>query len=459
MGVWLVRAVPTLSDPPTGAHAWRETDGLIVARNYCLERAPFLEPRVNNRGDTDGRTGLEFPLLNYLAGRIGCASGDVVTPWRVLSLLFALLLVASVWQAGRALFGPFAGLAAVIACATSPLTPYFSRTTQPDMASAGLAALAVAVAATSARLPWTVLSFLLVGMSALLKLPGAVYLLPVILLSFRGRRRSTPRVVGALLLAALAMVPAAAWYAHARRLQHENGIENFGLTRTVGQLLAEWQIPKVWLRDFVQFPFDVWVFPGAMALLVAVLFWRGRRTPWEVAALGVTALAYLLLCGYSGAHHTYYGVMLLPAFSPMIGWASAEVLAAGRGKAAVLLACGVGLALAWQIHRDRSFWASHRAEWASLEAFSRREFGPQGRTRIVVFSDGSPQMFWFTGQIGRFQWLESPVLGPRDDYAVVDRSRISARAVPVEAALVAAGCQPVFESAVGWICRAPVHMR
>src|SRR5262249_39209642 len=160
-------------------------------------------------------------------------------------------------------------------------------------------------------LPGVVLSFLLVGMSALLKLPGAVYLLPVFLFSLRGRRVSTARVARALLFAGVAMVPAAAWYAHARRLQQSSGLENFGLTRTISQLLAEWQMPKVWLRDFVQLPFDVWVFPGAMVLLLAVLVWRRRRTPWEVGALGVTALAYMFLCGYSGAHHTYYGVMLL----------------------------------------------------------------------------------------------------------------------------------------------------
>ena len=452
---WLARSLPTISEPPSGAHAWRETDGLIVARNYCLERAPFLEPRVNNRGQTDGRTGLEFPLLNYVAGRLGCDSGDVVTPWRVLSLLFAGLLVAGVWWAGKALFGPEAGMGAVVCFATSPLTAYFSRATQPDMAAAALAALALATVAVAGGWGRTTLAFALMTLAALLKLPAAVYLLPVVLLSLRGSSRSMTRVIAVLALAGVGMLAVLAWYRHALALQAETGIGNFQLTRSARQLLAEWRMPTFWTRSFVQLPFDLWVFPGAMVLLLGVLAWRGRATPWEVGALGASVLAHVFLCGYSGVHHTYYAVMLLPALSLMVGWAVMELVGLRARAVPLALAISVASAIGWQVHRDRLFWPTRQREWAQLTAFSSDELGPQGRTRVVVFSDGSPELFWFSGQIGRFAAVEVPALAPADGYALVDRVRLVGRTESIEAALMAGGCVQVFQNAVGWICRAP----
>jgi hypothetical protein len=149
IAAWGVQALPTLRAPPSGGHSWRETDGLIVARNYCLEHAPFAEPRVDNRGDGDGRTGMELPLLPWIAGRIGCVTGDYVTPWRSLSFAFSLLLCACLWLIGRQRFGGEAGPLAAMAFATAPIVVYFSRTTQPDATAAGLATLAMWLASRS----------------------------------------------------------------------------------------------------------------------------------------------------------------------------------------------------------------------------------------------------------------------------------------------------------------------
>jgi Dolichyl-phosphate-mannose-protein mannosyltransferase len=457
VAAWLIQSTPTINAPPTGAHAWRETDGLIVARNYCLEAAPFWEPRVNNRGESDGRTGIEFPILNYLSGRLGCASGDFVTPWRVTALLFGCLLVLCLWRVARTLFGPMAAFVAVALFASSPLTPYFSRTAQPDMTAAALATAAIAVAVHGRTWILSALAFALAGAAALVKLPAAVYLMPVVLFSVFTAKPTLRRAAGHLALAASTAIVVLAWYRHAASLQLLSGIANFGLSRSPQQLWDEWQMPKFWLRNFVQFPFDVWIFPLATVVLLGVLVWRAKKTPWRMGVLGATSLAYIFLCGYSGAHHDYYGVILLPLLALMSGWAGAELLSRSARPKVTAVVCVfiAAAAVGWQVARARRFWPTRQLEWAQLSAFSRAEMGSQGTSRIVVFSDGSPQMFWFTGQVGRFGDTLQPALAAGDQFAVVDRLGLRRRASDIESKLAADGCMKVFENDVGWICRHP----
>jgi 4-amino-4-deoxy-L-arabinose transferase-like glycosyltransferase len=366
-------------------------------------------------------------------------------------------MAACLWLTGRNLFGEVAALAAVICFATSPLVPYFSRTTQPDITAASLATAAMAVAAASRGWTTTALAFALAAASALVKLPTAVYFLPVFCFSTFPRQGSRVRFLGHVVMAGLAVAVALSWYQYARRLQLLHGLTTFGLTRSPSQLFKEWTMPEFWLRPFLQYPFDVWVFPGCTVLLLGVLLWRRRQIPWPVGILGLTVLACIFLCGYSAAVHEYYGVILLPGLTLMVGWCASELLGRSSQFARLALSVLVVMAIGWQIVRSRSFWSHHQAEWAELSAFSRKNLGPQGSTRIAVFTDGSPEMFWFTGQIGRFGDTDHPEIDPRDGFGVVDRVRLKDRALAVESVLRAQGCETVFQNAVGWVCQA--HLR
>lgn len=435
VAAWWAQSLPALTAPPTGAHAWRETDGLVVARNYCVEHAPFTEPRVDNRGATDGRTGTEFPALMWLSGKVGCATGDYVTVWRITSFAFALLLAVCLFLLARERFGEAAGPLAVLVFATSPLTPYFSRTTQPDMTAAALAATALLLASRNRLVP----ALACAALAALIKLPAAVYLPPVVFLAPNRRR--------ALVLAAVALLPVGAWYLHARELELATGLTNFGVSRGAGQLLSEWGTRKFWQKSFVQYPFDVWVFPLATVALLGVLGWKRRATPPLVGVLGATVLAYVFLCGDSGAHHDYYGVVLLPALCLMIAWAASQLVALRR--ALVVLTALAAMAVGWQWSRARRWWPAHEPEWAALTAFSRAELGARG----VVFSEGNPRLFWFTERRGRWGDAAQPALEPNDDFAAIDRLRLEERAKPLEVALTAAGCVEAFANEVAWVCR------
>src|SRR5688572_20790329 len=47
-------------------HNWRQTDGLMIARNFYEIDSNFFLPRVDLAGEKTGIVGSEFPVLNYL---------------------------------------------------------------------------------------------------------------------------------------------------------------------------------------------------------------------------------------------------------------------------------------------------------------------------------------------------------------------------------------------------------
>lgn len=57
--------LPFINEPPRSRHVWRQTFTLSVARNFFREDMNILKPRVDNRGSTDGVTGMQFPLYEY----------------------------------------------------------------------------------------------------------------------------------------------------------------------------------------------------------------------------------------------------------------------------------------------------------------------------------------------------------------------------------------------------------
>lgn len=81
----------TLIDkPPMGIHQWRQTDCLVITRNY-MKGTPFFEPEMDillADNYTSGKTAGEFPLLYYINGKIWNLIGENVLSYR---LLYALI--------------------------------------------------------------------------------------------------------------------------------------------------------------------------------------------------------------------------------------------------------------------------------------------------------------------------------------------------------------------------------
>lgn len=58
--------------PPNGYHQWRESDSAAIILNYYQQDFSFLLPRINQRGDGSGITGIELPVYQYTWWIVAC---------------------------------------------------------------------------------------------------------------------------------------------------------------------------------------------------------------------------------------------------------------------------------------------------------------------------------------------------------------------------------------------------
>src|SRR4051812_45439006 len=63
---FIIRMYGITYPPLEVGHNWRQTDGLLIARNFYERDANIFFPQTDLAGEKSGIVGCEFPLLNYL---------------------------------------------------------------------------------------------------------------------------------------------------------------------------------------------------------------------------------------------------------------------------------------------------------------------------------------------------------------------------------------------------------
>ena len=96
--IQIILHLPIFKLPPMGQHVWRQVMGLSMAKNYYEENLTFFESAQDIRIGLDDRGMIytEFPLIYWLIGQSYHLTGFSHINGRVISFLFAvLLLIAS----------------------------------------------------------------------------------------------------------------------------------------------------------------------------------------------------------------------------------------------------------------------------------------------------------------------------------------------------------------------------
>lgn len=211
---------------PIDHSSWREADVGSIARNYALESMNPLYPRIDWRGQTDGRVESEFPILPYLIaitykifglhdyfGRIWAFVFSIVTLWFYFKLVRYLLPVQG-------------AIAALAFFALNPLIIEFSTAIQPEVA-----VLCFYIAAVYFFERWIeqrsmsrfLPAALMTGMAILAKLSAAHLGLFFLLVLLRQDGLATVRRLQNMLFAVISLTPAILWYIHARRIYKATG--------------------------------------------------------------------------------------------------------------------------------------------------------------------------------------------------------------------------------------------
>ncbi len=64
----LLLHLPFVQLPPVGNHMWRQCNTIAVAKNFAFEDNSIIYPRIDRRNETNGITGMPFPLYEWTLG-------------------------------------------------------------------------------------------------------------------------------------------------------------------------------------------------------------------------------------------------------------------------------------------------------------------------------------------------------------------------------------------------------
>ena len=218
----------TIMLPPLEpASTWRQTDGLMVSRNFYEVDPNILFPRVDVAGDKTGIVGCEFPFLNYLIYVVSLVFGFESWYGRLINLCVSSVGVFFLYLLIRDYFNHKTALWSCILVLVSQWFTY-NRTNIPDTFSASLCLISVyyGVKYLESGRVLQLLIFLILGtLGCLNKISAGCFLTLLAIPFFKGDGSLMRK---SMLVASSALLIAAVWLWYFFWVTHLNQAYGFG---------------------------------------------------------------------------------------------------------------------------------------------------------------------------------------------------------------------------------------
>ncbi len=306
-----------ITNPPNGYHQWRESDTAAIVLNYYQEDWSFLEPRINQRGDGTGITGVEFPVYQYLSALGYGLFGPHHAIPRLLTLMAAMIGALFFYLTIRDQYDQLVALGAGLGLLFSPLYLFYSSKIMPDIWM--LAFLAVAAWAFFRNLKTgsivAMVAFpLLLALSACIKPLGLCFFLPALVAVLRHERR-WPNLTWLGACAVVSIGLTLLWFLYARSVSAANGGGGFFLGEYLSEFWKVLPVVRFLKKVFLQWPWELWLGYAVVPMFLVGLYtaFRSRQAWfyfWWIAAC-------LLVFIPAGAHTSSHDYYTLPILLPM----------------------------------------------------------------------------------------------------------------------------------------------
>ncbi len=215
---------------PIGFHQWRQTQTLSVARNFFEESMNIFQPRVDNRGDGSGITGMEFPLVNYLIAIAYRIIGLNNTVGRLVILFFSFIALIGCFLFTKALFkSQLLASISTIFLLFSPLFTYYSIVVMPDIPSLSFIFLSLYFLIQfkdSKKFFFLILSTITLTFAALIKI-SALVIVPYLFYTIWNSTEQSSKKLKYILTMLSSLIPVLTWYLYARYLSNTFGNTDF----------------------------------------------------------------------------------------------------------------------------------------------------------------------------------------------------------------------------------------
>lgn len=332
-----------INAPPNGYHRWRESDTAAVILNYFQEDMSFLEPRINQRGDTSGITGMELPIYNYSAALLY----KLIGPYHFLARFLTLLAAFSAIGFLYSIVGHFSGKQpARLACwalAFSPLFFFYSYKIMPDiwmlMFFLGAIRFFLLYLENNSHWYWGASAILLATSAAMKPLGLGIYL-PFLYLILKDKKQSKGRLPVFGIFMCISFLPSVLWLYYARWLQAKHGVGAFylggyGLTDFLKYFFDIQFLKKLVL----QWPFELWIGWAIVPIFFAGIYYTRRKSERTFYLLWIVGMYIVfILTAVKSSTHDYYTLTIVPALAAISGVGMYGLLQRGGWRKILLTA-------------------------------------------------------------------------------------------------------------------------
>ena len=330
--MWLLAVAVRLiliNQPYIDHWSWRQSDVAAIARNFFEHGFRFGYPQIDWAGGSAGYVGTEFPILPFLAAI--CYKFAGIHEWigRSQSVIFFAISLPFFFLLVREIFGSTAAAWATFFYAFAPLNVFAGRSFMPDVPSLSLGIIGLYLFLRWVRHPKPAsfyLSAIAISLSILIKATSIVIAAPILYLVVaegadlgpvqRGQvwgSRSQRQRLQLAAFAAIAILPAVAWYWHAHQIAERYYPHHF--FGAGGVRLESFS----WYWDVAQQTATSSLTPllAIMALIGLLVAPRGKYGclfDWWLVAM----LLFVVAVGY-GNRHPWYQLPFVPIAAAFAG--------------------------------------------------------------------------------------------------------------------------------------------
>lgn len=324
---WYTHIFTMMHQRPQSVHMWAMCDRGSVARNYAQDSMDFFHPRVHETKEGEGISGMEFPVMNYLAAVCYKIFGFNEFWYRLLMFLVHTAGIAAAYAiTGFFLQQTANRLLTVALYISSPVMTYYAANFIPDTAALGFAMISWYFffrwrrdGKTVALLPL----FLFAALAALIKITtliGVLILAGLVVFTylFRSNKLGFEKINRPVLFFVLlaTMVVAYGWIQYAKHLNETYGLSVFLMRSMTPENMESIRntfkhINEIW----VPFYFFKPIYFVLLAALITVVVFHRRISQLLLLVttgyfFGVCGFAYLMLLQFND--HDYYLITLFP---------------------------------------------------------------------------------------------------------------------------------------------------
>jgi len=390
--------------------SWRQSDVAAIARNFFESGFHFGYPQIDWAANSGGYVGTEFPILPFLAAI--CYKFAGIHEWigRSQSVIFFAISLPFFFLLVREIFGSTAAAWATFFYAFAPLNVLAGRSFMPDVPSLRLGIIGLYLFLRWVRDPNPAsfyLSAIAISLSILIKATSIVIAAPILYLVVAegaelsrvggchtlGSRSQRQRLQLAA-FAAIAILPAVAWYWHAHQIAERYYPHHF--FGAGGAQLESFS----WYWDVAQQTATSSLTPllAIMALIGLLVASRGKYGclfDWWLVAM----VLFVVAVGY-GNRHPWYQLPFVPIAAAFAGAACSFFGSKISSRVAavtlsILLASSFAILAAFYVRPlYESTAAQHRDAGLELNKITARD------ALIVAAYMGNPTIFYYAHRKG-----------------------------------------------------------